>query len=73
MSFQELRDNFNLQNQDHFRYLQIRDFIGKKFLKDDIIIGQEILDSFQKVFEDTTFWEIISKLYLFKIQKETIL
>lgn len=67
MSFQELKDNFNLQNQDHFRYLQIRDFIGKKFLKDDIIMGQEILDIFQKVFEDTNFGEIISKLYLFKI------
>ncbi len=33
MCFQDLKDNFSLQNQDHFRYLQIRDFMGKKFVK----------------------------------------
>lgn len=64
LSFQDLKDNFNLQNQDHFRYLQIRDFIGKKFPKDDIIMGEEILDIFQKAYKDATYQKAISKLYV---------
>lgn len=63
LSFQDLRDNHNLQNQDHFRYLQIRDFISKKFLKDETIIGDEILDIFQKAHNDGTYQKIISRLY----------
>uniref|UniRef100_A0A671UYD5 Uncharacterized protein n=1 Tax=Sparus aurata TaxID=8175 RepID=A0A671UYD5_SPAAU len=31
LSFQDLKDNFGLQTQDHCRYLQIRDFVNKKF------------------------------------------
>ncbi len=29
MSFQELKDKFLLSNQDHFRYLQLRDYFNK--------------------------------------------
>lgn len=57
MDLPDLKDNFNLQNQDHFRYLQIRDFVGKtfSFSKDDTTMGKEILDVFQKAYEDATY------------------
>lgn len=31
-SFQDLKDTYGLSNQDHFRYLQIRDYIIKKIM-----------------------------------------
>lgn len=62
LSFQDFEDNYNLQNQDHFGHLQIRDFIRKK-IKDDTTIGDKILDIFQKVYNEDTYQKIISRLY----------
>ena len=63
-SFQDLKDKFGLQNQDHFRYLQIRDFVKKKFPTDVTSGREEILNIFQRAYENATFQKIISKLYL---------
>ena len=63
LSFHDLREKFGLQNQDHFRYLQIRDFMSKKFLKDFTSRRDEILNFFQRVYNNATLQKIIPKPY----------
>lgn len=63
MSFQDLKDKFGLQNQDHFRYLQIRDFFNKKFPSNVITGGEEILNIFQRAYKNANLQKLISKLY----------
>lgn len=43
--------------------MQIRDFIRKFFFKSDTTIGNEILDIFQKAYNDGTYQKIISRSY----------
>lgn len=63
LSFQDLKEKFGLHNQDHFRYLQIRDFTSKKFPRDVITGRDEILIIFQRAYKNVTLQKIISKLY----------
>lgn len=62
-SFQDLKEKFNLQNQDHFRYLQIRNFIGKTFPKHDPAMGMEIIEIFQNAYRDGNYRKVISRMY----------
>jgi len=64
MSFQELKDKFNLQNQDLFRYLQIRDFINRKLLIREDATGVEIIGLFKSAYADSTYQKIVSDLYV---------
>lgn len=63
LSFQDLKEKFGLQNQDHFRYLQIRNFMSKKLLKEFSPGRDEILNIFQRAYNNATLQKIISKLY----------
>ena len=60
-SFQDLTDKFGLQNQDLYRYLQIRDYIGKKMIK-HYEPENDILQVFVKAYKDDPYKKIISKL-----------
>ena len=53
-SFQDLKDKFGLQNQDHFRYLQIRDYMNKKFPRGVTSERDEILNIFQRAYKNAT-------------------
>lgn len=53
-SFQDLKEKFGLQNQDHFRYLQIRDFMDKKFPRDLTSGRDEIINIFQRAYKNGT-------------------
>ncbi|XP_062396829.1 LINE-1 retrotransposable element ORF2 protein isoform X1 [Sardina pilchardus] len=65
LSFQELKDRFGLENQDHFRYLQIRDFIQKSFIRKEKVPGKDIIiDIFLKASEDVACKKTISRLYV---------
>lgn len=53
LSFQDIKHRYNLQNQDYFRYFQIRDFIRNvliflNFFKSDTTIGDEISRSWRE-------------------------
>ena len=63
MSFLDLKDRFDLQNQDHFRYLQIRDFFIKKIPSEVISGEEEILNIFQGAYKNANLQKLISKLY----------
>jgi len=54
LSFQDLKEKVGLQNQDHFRYLQIRDFMRKKLLKDFTSGRDKILSFFQRAYNNAT-------------------
>ena len=63
MAFQDLKDKFDLQNQDLFRYLQIRDFINRKILRREDETAIEIIQLFQNAYADSTYQKIVSRLY----------
>ena len=63
MSFQDLKVRFKLQNQDFFRYLQIRDFMNRKLLKRDSNLGLEIIGLFQSAYCDSSYQKMVSIIY----------
>ena len=64
MSFQDLKDKFELYNQDFFRYLQIRDFLNKKLKQLQLYTrNEEIIDIFKNAYKDASYQKKISKIY----------
>lgn len=62
-SFQHLKDTYGLVNQDFFRYLQIRDYICKKFPKREEKIEKTIIGIFLEAIKGFKCKKIISRLY----------
>ena len=63
MSFQDLKDKFDLQNQDLFRYLQIRDYIIRNILRTEDATAIQIIGLFKNAYADSTYQKVVSKLY----------
>lgn len=62
-SFQDLKEKFGFEKYDYFRYLQIRNFMNKKFPKEVILEREEILNIFQRAYRNVSLKKMTSKLY----------
>lgn len=62
MSFQEIKQKYDLSNQDHFRYLQIRDFFNKKIKRSVNLDKNPTIKSITETYNAKKF-RIISTIY----------
>ena len=59
-SFQKLKETFGLEESDHYRYLQIKDYYEKEVKTDS---NHEIINVFQRAYKGNGNRKIISVLY----------
>ncbi|XP_054872348.1 LINE-1 retrotransposable element ORF2 protein isoform X1 [Amphiprion ocellaris] len=61
-SFQELKQEFDLTNQDHFRYLQLRDFYDKKIKNNVNLLNNDIVKMIVEIYHSKRYRHL-SSLY----------
>lgn len=62
MSFQEIKQKYDLSNQDHYRYLQIRDFLNKEVKHSVDLDKNSIIKTITEVYKAKKI-RIISTIY----------